>query len=155
MSEHLLEVQNLTKHFPILSGVFLKQTATVHALDGVSIGVKPGETLCVVGESGCGKKTLGRTLLRLYDPTQGKIFFNQQDITHLPNKELRALRVQMQMIFQDPQSSLNPRMTVMDTIAESLLVNKLVKNLEEAEPIVLKVPQGGLGAHAETCGVDA
>jgi peptide/nickel transport system ATP-binding protein len=118
MSEPLLEVRDLRKHFPVTKGALLRRTVgQVKAVDGVTFDVRPGETVGVVGESGCGKSTAGRTLLRLLEPTGGSISFGGRDITHLGRKELVLLRREMQMIFQDPYSSLNPRHTVGTIIA--------------------------------------
>ena len=116
----LVKVANLTMHFPIFKGVFRRQVGSVKAVDGVSFDIYRGETLGLVGESGCGKSTTGRAILRLYDPTDGSIVLNGQDVTALDGKALRDLRPEMQMIFQDPQACLNPRMTVSDIIAEPL-----------------------------------
>ncbi|MEO1492361.1 MAG: dipeptide ABC transporter ATP-binding protein [Pseudomonadota bacterium] len=120
MTETLLKVENLTKHFPIYSGIFRRQSGTVKAVDGISFEIQRGETLGLVGESGCGKSTAGRTILRLYDATAGRILFDGQDIAALSGDELRNARPRMQMIFQDPQACLNPRMTVGSIIAEPL-----------------------------------
>ncbi len=120
----LLSVENLKMHFPITRGiVFQKQVAAVRAVDGVSFEVKSGETLGIVGESGCGKSTLARCLLRLLDPTDGTIMFDNRDITHLSRAEMRPLRREMMMVFQDPYASLNPRKRVGFTVAEPLEVN--------------------------------
>ena len=116
----LVSVKNLTMHFPIFKGVFRRQVGSVKAVDGVSFDIYRGETLGLVGESGCGKSTTGRAILRLYDPTDGSIVLNGQDVTTLDGNALRDLRPEMQMIFQDPQACLNPRMTVSDIIAEPL-----------------------------------
>ena len=117
----LLTVTGLKKHFPILGGILRRQVATVYAVDGVDFDVQPGETFALVGESGCGKTTLGRSLLRLTEPTAGKIVFEGRDITALSQDELRPLRRKMQIIFQDPFGSLNPRMPISDIIGEGLL----------------------------------
>jgi oligopeptide transport system ATP-binding protein len=122
----LLEVSDLKKHFPIVKGLLGKTVGYVYAVDGVSFAVKSGETLGLVGESGCGKTTVGRCLMRLYEPTDGRIVFKGSDMTRLKRSELIQLRTQMQMIFQDPYSSLNPRMRVKDIIGESLRVHHLV-----------------------------
>ena len=128
--ENILEVQNLTKHFKI-SG---KQI--VHAVDGVSFTLQKGKTLGLVGESGCGKSTCARTIIRMYDVTDGKILLDGEDITSLKQKELKPLRKKMQMIFQDPYASLNARMTVRDIIAEPLVAHGIVKKKSEADAIV-------------------
>lgn len=123
----LLEVKNLKKYFPVRRGVFRRVVAHVKAVDGVSFFIREGETLGLVGESGCGKTTAGRTVLRLLDPTAGEILFYQNgkpiDLAKIPNRKMKPLRRQMQIIFQDPYSSLNPRMTIGDIIAEPLLVH--------------------------------
>lgn len=118
MAEPLLKVEHLKKYFHTSHG-------TLHAVDDVSFTLNKGETLGVVGESGCGKSTLGRTILRLHEPTDGKVFFDGKEITALNKHEMKAIRRDMQIIFQDPFASLNPRMTVSETIAESLLIQKL------------------------------
>ena len=116
----MLRVRDLAVHFPIYKGLLRSHAGDVKAVDGVSFDVMPGETLGLVGESGCGKSTTGRAVLRLYDPTAGTVELEGRDITHVEGQELRALRPRMQMIFQDPQASLNPRMTVFSIIAEPL-----------------------------------
>jgi oligopeptide/dipeptide ABC transporter ATP-binding protein len=119
----LLRVDNLVKHFPIMRGVFQRQVGAVRAVDGVSFEVKHGETLGLVGESGCGKSTTGRAILQLYRPTSGNVYYDGVDLTKLKGEELRKMRRKMQMIFQDPYASLNPRMTVGQIIREPLLVH--------------------------------
>jgi oligopeptide transport system ATP-binding protein len=120
MTEPLVRVANLKMHFPIYKGIFRRQVGEVKAVDDVSFEIAEGETLGLVGESGCGKSTTGRAILRLYDPTGGEITLEGQEIAHLEGNALRQLRPKMQMIFQDPQASLNPRMTVGSIIAEPL-----------------------------------
>jgi len=124
MTAPLLEARNLTKHFRSGGRFTPGGRQTIHALDSVSLAIHPGETLGLVGESGCGKSTLGRCLLRLYTPDSGTLIFAGQDITRLPERTLRPLRAQMQMVFQDPAASLNPRRRVGDLIAEPLLVHR-------------------------------
>ena len=125
--QKLLRVEGLVKHFPILSGVFQRQVGVVHAVDGISFDVKKGETFGLVGESGCGKSTAGRTILQLYKPTSGDVFFDGVNLVNLKGEELRHKRRRMQMIFQDPYASLNPRMTIGDIIGEPLMVHDIVK----------------------------
>ncbi|HOJ08990.1 MAG TPA: ABC transporter ATP-binding protein [Clostridiales bacterium] len=121
MSELLLEVENLKKYFPIKGGVLQKTVGYVRAVENVSFTLKKGETFGLVGESGCGKSTAGRTILRLYEKDGGKVLFKGKDIHALNKKELTELRPKMQIVFQDPYSSLNPRMTVGDIVGESLI----------------------------------
>jgi oligopeptide/dipeptide ABC transporter ATP-binding protein len=133
MTEALLEVIDLTKHYPVRAGVLRRQVGTVHAVDGVSFSLGTGETLGLVGESGCGKSTVARSVLRLVEPTSGQIRLRGQDITHLSKAELRAHRRAMQIVFQDPFASLNPRMTAGDIVGEPLAVHGLAigKALDE------------------------
>ncbi|HRK01652.1 MAG TPA: dipeptide ABC transporter ATP-binding protein [Oligoflexia bacterium] len=127
MAAPLIEVKNLVKRFPIKGGIFSREIANVHAVSDVSIAIHRGETLGLVGESGCGKSTLGRCILRLLEPTAGTIFYDGADITRLGTREMRRLRRKMQIIFQDPYASLNPRMTVGDIISEPLSIHGLYK----------------------------
>lgn len=119
----VLEVKNLKKHFPVTRGIFGREVGKVHAVDGVSFSLDAGKTLGLVGESGCGKSTIGRTIVRLYEPTEGQIFVNGDNITHLDHSALRPYRRQLQIIFQDPFSSLDPRMTAEETVGELLKVH--------------------------------
>ncbi|MBN1429941.1 MAG: dipeptide ABC transporter ATP-binding protein [Anaerolineae bacterium] len=122
----LLHVDNLVKHFPIMQGIIIqKQIGAVHAVDGVSFDVRSGETLGLVGESGCGKSTAGRTILQLYRPTAGSVCFGGVDLVNLRGNAMRRMRRQMQMIFQDPYASLNPRMTVGEIIGEPLIIHNV------------------------------
>lgn len=123
MSEVLLQVKDLSKFFPIHSGLLLRKTGDVRAVDQVSFELRKGETLGLVGESGCGKSTLGRTLIKLYEPTSGEVIFKGQDVTKLHGKELKTFKRHMQMIFQDPYASLNPRHTVGHIVAEPMKVH--------------------------------
>ena len=123
----LLAVENLTKHFPVMQGVFRRQVGTVRAVDGLDFEIRERETLGLVGESGCGKSTAGRVILRLHDATAGRIVFRGTDITSVDGESLRRLRPRMQMIFQDPQDSLNPRMTVGSIIGEPLVEHGTVR----------------------------
>lgn len=126
--EKILEVENLKKYFPIKTGVLQKVVGHIKAVDDVSFEINKGETFSLVGESGCGKSTLGRTVLRLIDKTSGNIRFKGIDIHSISRAEMRKLRLKMQIIFQDPFSSLNPRKTVSDLIGESLIAHKFVNN---------------------------
>lgn len=126
MAEPLLKVEHLKKYFHTNQG-------TLHAVDDVSFTLNKGETLGVVGESGCGKSTLGRTILRLHEPTDGKVFFKGREITSMGKQEVKALRRDMQIIFQDPFASLNPRMTISETIGESLLIQKIYTRKQGAQ----------------------
>jgi oligopeptide/dipeptide ABC transporter ATP-binding protein len=128
--EPLLSVRDLVTHFPIRGGIFGRVTGQVRAVDGVSFDVYPGETLGIVGESGCGKTTLGRSILRLVEPTSGGVRFRGEDFLALRGKALRAMRRHIQIIFQDPYSSLNPRLTVGTTIKEGMLVHRLAEGAE-------------------------
>jgi oligopeptide transport system ATP-binding protein len=131
----LVEVKNLVKHFPMSSGLVVKKTSILKAVDGISFAIKKGETLGLVGESGCGKTTAGRTMLRLYEPTSGEMVFDGQDVFKLPEKEMLPVRRKMQMIFQDPFSSLNPRMTVGDIVGEPLDIHNLARGKERTNRI--------------------
>ncbi len=119
----VLEIEDLVKHFPIRAGFFRREVGRVHAVDGVTLSVDERETLGIVGESGCGKTTLGRSLLRLHEPTSGTVRFKGEDVTAASAQRLRELRRHLQMVFQDPFASLNPRLPVRDTISEPLIVH--------------------------------
>ena len=123
MSEYLLEVNNLKMHFPVLGGVFRRQIGSVYAVDGITIKIRAGETVGLVGESGCGKTTAGRCILRLYEPTEGKILFDGHNMSKLGREELRNLRQDMQMIFQDPFESLNSRHTIGNILEEPFIIH--------------------------------
>src|SRR5882762_1114292 len=124
----LLEVQNLKIHFPVKHSVFSRVRAYVKAVDDVSFSIAPGETLGLVGESGCGKTTLGRAIVRIVEPTAGEISLDGEDILNMSGSELRARRRKFQMIFQDPYGSLNPRMTVEQIVGEALDIHKLAES---------------------------
>ena len=129
----LFEIKNLVKHFPITGGILGREVARVHAVDGVSFQLKKGKTLGLVGESGCGKSTLGRALLRLVEPTSGQIFFEGKEITHMGSAELRHMRREMQIIFQDPFASLNPRMSIREILSEPFEIHGLYRGKAERE----------------------
>jgi len=131
----LIEIENLVMYFPVTAGVFRKKVGDVKAVDGISFFIKKGETLGLVGESGCGKTTTGRCIIRLYEPTGGKIHFQGKDLTQLKGEELRKLRRDMQLIFQDPYASLDPRMTAGGIIGEPILVHNLAKGKELKEQV--------------------
>jgi len=132
---NILVVEKLKKYFPLKSGVFKKTRDYVKAVDGVTLTVRKGETLSIVGESGCGKTTLGRCILRLEEPTQGKIYFEDDDITLNERKEMNRLRQSMQIIFQDPYSSLNPRKTVGKIIGEPFVIHSIYEKKERIEKV--------------------
>ena len=140
-SKVLLQVDNLVKHFPVHdnSGFFRRKTSLVHAVDGISFNLYKGETLGLVGESGCGKSTAGRTILQLYRPTSGSVVFDGTDLVQLSTSDLRKFRRRMQMIFQDPYASLNSRMTVGEIISDPLVVNKENKTRKEIEDRVAEL----------------
>ena len=144
MSEPLVRVDDLKMHFPIRTGLLKRETGAVRAVDGISFDVHRGETLGLVGESGCGKSTAGRAVLRLYEPTDGAITFEGRDITHLEGEALRETRPRMQMIFQDPQASLNPRMTVGAIVAEPLMEHHSMSRTERTAKVRDLLDQVGL-----------
>jgi len=138
LTEALLEVKELKKHFPIQGGVVNRTVGYVYAVDGVTFDVRKGETLGLVGESGCGKTTVGRCVLRLLEPTKGEVLFENSDILRLKDEQMRRLRANMQIVFQDPYASLNPRWTIKDIVGEPLLVNKIARG-EELRARVLEL----------------
>ena len=137
--EVLLSVRNLVKRFPIHGGLLSREVASVQAVSDVSFDIRKGETLGLVGESGCGKSTLGRCILRLIEPTSGQVFFKGQDITKISIPEMRKLRRNMQIIFQDPYASLNPRMTVEDILAEPLEIHGIGNSRQERRKRILEL----------------
>ena len=144
MSETILEVIDLKKHFPIRGGILLRQVAAIHAVDGVSFNVKQEETLGLVGESGCGKTTLGRTVLRLVKADAGTVRYMGRDLFKLNKREMQKIRLEMAMIFQDPYSSLNPRMTMSDIVGEPFDIHGLAKGQEKKKRIRELVEKVGL-----------
>ena len=140
----LLRTVGLKKYFPLGMGLFARRKGLVRAVDDVSLSIGYGETLGLVGESGCGKSTLGRTILRLLDPNGGQIFFEGEDIAGAERSKLRPLRRKMQIIFQDPYASLNPRMTVEDIVGEPLLIHRIAKGKERRERVVELLSEVGL-----------
>jgi oligopeptide transport system ATP-binding protein len=140
----LLEIRDLKKHFPVGEGLFSRHRGMIKAVDGVSLSVEEGETLGIVGESGCGKSTLGRTILRLLEPTSGEVYFQGKNLLALSQRELRNARRQMQIIFQDPYASLNPRMRVGDIVGEGLEIHKLAKGRAKRDRVVELLHQVGL-----------
>jgi oligopeptide transport system ATP-binding protein len=144
MAQPLLEVRNLKKYFPIKGGIFSKTIGHVQAVDGISFSLFPGETVGLVGESGCGKSTAARAILRLIEPSAGEVIFEGQDILQLGKKPMRSLRRQMQIIFQDPYASLNPRMTVASIVGEPLEIHKIAKGREKEEKVANILEKVGL-----------
>jgi len=143
-SDRLVEVENLKKYYPVTAGLLSRHVADVKAVDGVSFYILAGETLGLVGESGCGKSTLGRILLRLEEPTAGKVLYKGNDIMTWDKSQMKELRKEVQMIFQDPQSSLDPRMTIGDSIGEALLIHGVKNERERLERVEELLKQVGL-----------
>lgn len=140
----LLEIRNLKKYFPVEAGLLARHKGDVKAVDGVSLTVEDGETLGVVGESGCGKSTLGRTILRLIEPTDGEILFEDKDIMMISSAEMRDLRKRMQIIFQDPYASLNPRMRVGEIIGEGIRIHRMASGADRKQRVMSLLHQVGL-----------
>ena len=148
MTTPLLEVKDLHKHYPVRGGIFSRTVGTVRAVAGVSLTVHAGQTLGLVGESGCGKSTLGRTLMRLEEPTSGQVLFEGRDLAAASGDELFKLRREMQMVFQDPYSSLNPRLTVGEIVREPMLVHGMGSRAEQIARVRELLATVGLGADA-------
>lgn len=142
--KNLIEVLDLKKYYPISAGLLSRHAGDVRAVDGVTFSIGSGEIVGLVGESGCGKSTLGRTILRLEEPTSGRILYKGEDIAALGKKELRALRKELQIVFQDPDASLDPRMTVGDSIAEPLTVHHFGSERQKADRVAALMEQVGL-----------
>jgi oligopeptide transport system ATP-binding protein len=143
----ILEVQDLKKHFPIRRGLFARQVGAIKAVDGISFDIHKGETFGLVGESGCGKSTTGRLLIRLLEPTSGTIKFAGQDISKLDRSEIRSLRKEIQLIFQDPYSSLNPRMTIGEIVGEPLIIHGLAQGKDKDRRVQQLLEVVGLGPY--------
>jgi len=147
MAEPIVSVKDLKKYFPIKGGFFKKTVGYVKAVDGISFDIYPGETVGLVGESGCGKSTTGRTMLRLLDKTDGEVYFEGKNVFELSEKELRGLRTEMQIIFQDPYSSLNPRLTVDQIVGEALVEHGIVDKKGAYQKIKETIELCGLAEH--------
>ena len=144
MNEYLLQIENLKIHFPVHGGVLWRKIGNVYAVDGVDLSIKPGETLGLVGESGCGKTTVGRAIIRLYRPTEGSVVFNGKEISGLPRKEMRETRRDLQMIFQDPFESLNSRHTIGEILEEPFVIHKIGEKKERQDKIVNLLERVGM-----------
>ncbi|WP_343221750.1 oligopeptide/dipeptide ABC transporter ATP-binding protein [Persicirhabdus sediminis] len=144
----LLQLDDLKMHFPLRGGIFLTKSGACKAVDGISLSLKKGETLGIVGESGCGKSTLGKAIVRLYEPTAGKVAINGQDITKMSQRQLRPLRRQFQMMFQDPAESLNPRMSVGEIVAEPLVIQNIGNAQSRREQVLSLLNRVGLSESA-------
>ncbi len=140
----LLEIHNLKKYFPVGTGLFSRRSGEVKAVDGVDLTIEEGETLGLVGESGCGKSTLGRSILRLIEPTDGEVLFRGKNLLGMSHREMREMRREMQIIFQDPYSSLNPRMRVGEIVGEGLEIHKLAKGNKKRDRVMELLSQVGL-----------
>ena len=140
----IVEVKNLVKYYPVLGGVFKRKVAQVKAVDGVTFNIKEGETLGLVGESGCGKSTVGHTMIRLLEKTSGSVEFNGVDVFTLKGDDLKQMRKNMQIVFQDPYASLDPRLPIGDSIAEGLKIHKIGSNQEQFEQVLSIMSKVGL-----------
>jgi oligopeptide/dipeptide ABC transporter ATP-binding protein len=150
MTAPVVEVEGLTKHFPVQRGILRRTVATVRAVDGVTLSIAPGETLCLVGESGCGKSTVGRLILRLMEPTAGSIRLRGTDVTHLGDNAMRPHRRHAQMVFQDPYASLNPRLTVATIVGEPLENYADLDAVARRDKVAALLERVGLRAEAMT-----
>jgi oligopeptide/dipeptide ABC transporter ATP-binding protein len=150
MSNNILEVENLKMHFPVRGGIFRRRTGQVHAVDGVSFKVEHGQTLGIVGESGCGKTTIGRTIVRLYKPTAGRVLFDGKDLSLADRQQMRRLRRDMQMIFQDPFESLNSRHMIGDIIEEPFAIHNIGNAQERKAEVGRLLERVGLSPSAAT-----
>lgn len=139
MSENLVTVNNLKKYFPIKTGLVKRTTGNVKAVDGVSFNIKKGQVLGIVGESGCGKSTLGRTILRLLQATEGEVLYEGKSVFNMNKQEMNKMRTKMQIIFQDPYSSLNPRLPVYDIVGEAMLQHNIVKSKKEMKEKAIEI----------------
>ncbi len=148
MPQPVLQVEHLTKYFPVRGGIFRRQVGKVHAVDDISFTINPGKTLGLVGESGCGKTTVGRTILRLYEPSGGRVLFEGRDLSRVDRRGLRALRQDMQMIFQDPFESLNSRHTIGAIIEEPLIIHGIGNGEERRERVVHLLRRVGIPERA-------
>jgi oligopeptide/dipeptide ABC transporter ATP-binding protein len=148
MSDYLLEVNNLKMHFVVHGGIFRRQIGKVHAVDGVNLYIRPGKTVGLVGESGCGKTTVGRSILRLYVPTEGRVLFDNKDLSRMGKIELRALRKDMQMIFQDPFESLNSRHTIGYILEEPFVIHGIGTSQERKREVKRLLEKVGLSEGA-------
>ncbi|HXN41783.1 MAG TPA: dipeptide ABC transporter ATP-binding protein [Myxococcaceae bacterium] len=148
MTAPILQIKDLVTHFPIRQGAFGRVRGTVRAVDGVTFEVERGETFGLVGESGCGKSTLGRSILRLIEPTSGSVRFDGQELVGMPPAQMRKLRRRMQLIFQDPYASLNPRMKVREIVGEGLAIHRLASGAERERRVAALLEKMGLGAEA-------
>src|SRR5688572_21330879 len=143
-SDNLLEVRKLRMYFPVRHGLFSRVTGYVKAVDGVSFNIRSGETLGLVGESGCGKSTVGRCILRLHEPTNGEVVFAGRNIIGLPDREMQGLRREMQIIFQDPYASLNPRLSILSIVSEPLKIHGVSSKQERADRVADLLSKVGL-----------
>jgi len=150
MNHHLLEVKNLKMHFPVRDGILRRQVGVVHAVDDISFSVKTGETIGLVGESGCGKTTVGRTIMRLYEPTAGEVILDGKNLMHIKKRQMRDLRKTMQMIFQDPFESLNSRHTVGDIIEEPFIIHGIHSPEQRKREVLKLLDKVGLPQNASS-----